>query len=335
MSGPITPEVILVNFNAGPRLLTCLEALSRQTGPHTVTVVDNASTDGSTRAAHAAYPAHRYLPLRRNTGFSRAVNLAVERSRAEVIILLNPDTTPDEDFVEQITRPFRSSVNKLGAVAGTLVFESRPDIVASAGIAVHRNGVAIDQGLGEPLDRNAEPRPVFGASGGAAAYLREAFLDAGGFPDVFFLYLEDVDLAWRLRLRGWESLWAPAAVARHAYSASAGEASPLKRRLLARNRIWTLTRCLPDELLSDDGLRIALFDCGAFGYSALARDWPALRGRLEALARLAPRLCERRQIQRRRIASLHEIENWLQPSISPLRLRELRRLTASLAAGSG
>lgn len=328
------PDIILVNFNAGARLLTCLKSLSRQTLPHTVSVVDNASTDGSARAAHAEFPDHRYLPLRHNTGFSLAVNLAIARSRAEVIILLNPDTIPDDDFVEQITRPFQSGGDRLGAVAGTLVFESQPDVVASAGIAMHRNGVAIDQSLGEHLDRQAEPIPVFGASGGAAAYRREAFLDAGAFPDVFFLYLEDVDLAWRLRLRGWETLSAPRAVARHAYSAAAGEASPLKRRLLARNRIWTLARCLPDELLGDDGLRIALFDCGALGYSALARDWPALMGRLEAIARLTPRLCERHHIQRRRSAQLAEIEALLQPSISPLRLRQLRRLTGRLAAGS-
>jgi GT2 family glycosyltransferase len=332
MSQGSIPEVILVNYNAGVRLSNCLEAMSRQRQAHTITIVDNASTDGSTRAAYAAFPDHRYLPLRRNVGFSRAVNLAVERSNADIVILLNPDTIPGDDFIEQITRPFEHGGTRLGAVAGTLVFETQPEVIASSGITVHRNGVAIDAGLGERVDNTQQPNPVFGASGGAAAYLREAFLEAGGFPDVFFLYLEDVDLAWRLRLRGWETLWAPGAIASHAYSASAGEASPLKRRLLARNRIWTLARCLPDELLSDDAWRIALFDCGVLGYSTLARDWPAVRGRLEAIARLAPRLCERRAIQRRRTAEISAIESWLQPSISPLRLRNLRRLTSHLAA---
>jgi GT2 family glycosyltransferase len=329
MIADATATVVVVNFNAGRHLSALLGALDQQTVPHSTVVIDNASSDGSARAAHDAFPAHTYLPLRRNTGFAHAVNLGIGRAQTPLVVLLNPDTLPAPDFIEQITAPFAERP-RLAAVAGTLVFQEAPEVIASAGIQIHRNGVALDRLLGER--RGPAPlTPVFGASGGAAAFRRDAFLDAGGFPDVFFMYLEDVDLAFRLQLGGWDALWQPAAVATHAYSASAGEGSPFKRRLIARNRIWTLARCLPEPLWVQHGARLAVFDAATLAYG-LVRDRPAAAGRLEALARLLPRLCERREIQRRYPDGSERIEAWLLPSISPAELRRLRRVTTRLAA---
>ena len=87
-----------------------------------------------------------------------------------------------------------------------MVFRSRPDVVASAGIEIFSNGLALDRALGKSLAFVSDRTPIFGASAGAAIYRREALDDVGPFPEAFFMYLEDVDLAWRLRLRGWESL---------------------------------------------------------------------------------------------------------------------------------
>jgi GT2 family glycosyltransferase len=322
--------VIIVNFNGGPRLQHCLTALRAQTQPSDVLVVDNASSDGSARAAYERFPEFRYLPLRRNIGFGSAVNLAVQRIDNPILVLLNPDTAAEPAFVEELCRPIRMQP-QLASTAGTLVFEQAPDTIASAGIAIHRNGVAIDARLGEVCADNAAAAPVFGASGGAAAYRRSAFIDAGGFHDSFFMYLEDVDLAWRLRLRGWESSWAPKAVARHAYSASAGEGSPLKRRLLARNRIWSIVRTWPDELLRANAGALLTHDLLALTYAGGTLDGASLRGRAEAMVGLPWRLCERRAIQAERIINVDDLRGWLRPPLSARRLLELRRLTARLA----
>lgn len=324
-------EVIIVNYRSGDVLDRCLAALEHQTVPHSVAIVDNASGDDSARRIHQHYPSASILPLRRNVGFARAVNIAAHRSRADVIVTLNPDTLPDPRFLEEITAPFAAS-DEVSAVAGTLVFESRPEIIASAGISVHRNGVAIDAMLGEHHDPDASPMPVFGASAGAAAYRRGPFLGAGGLAEPFFMYLEDVDLAWRLRLLGHQSVWAPGAVVRHSYSSSAGEGSKFKRRLLARNRLWTLVRCLPDELWTRDRLRLLAFDAAAFGYSMATLDGAGTFGRMSAVAGLLPRLAERREIQRTRSVTIDELDHWIGPAMSPRRLLELRDLTGKLAS---
>lgn len=317
-----------MNYNGRAFLPRLLESLEAQTIRHETIIVDNASSDGSARAAYLSYPHHTYFPLRRNTGFAHAANLIARHASTEVVVYVNPDTQLAPTFMEAIIAPFAAN-RRLGAVAGTLVFDSAPDVIASAGIDLHRNGVAIDRLLGEPLDDRATSE-IFGASGGAAAFRRSALLEVGGFPDVFFMYLEDVDLALRLQLAEWDAVWQPRAVAKHAYSASAIEGSPFKRRLLARNRLWTLARCFPTALLCGSAPSIALHDLLATGHGLL-RDLPAAQGRAEALARLLPRLCERRAIAPDS-GDVARIEAWLLPSISPLSLRKLRRLTAEFAS---
>src|SRR5438309_1087708 len=79
---------------------------------------------------------------------------------------------------------------------------------------------------------------VFGACAGAALYRRAMLDDVGGFDEDFFMYLEDVDLAWRARCAGWRCVYAADAVVHHWHSLSAGENSPFKRFYLGRNKIW-------------------------------------------------------------------------------------------------
>ena len=323
-------EVLIVSYNSLNVLSRCLDALQQQSVSHSVQIVDNASSDNTSLEIHRRYPHVRMLPLRRNTGFARAVNIGVSRSSADVIITLNPETVPQPDFVQKMTEPFGAD-QRLASVAGTMVFETRPEVIASAGITVHRNGVAIDSGLGDPVDPDEPVVPVFGASGGAAAYRRDVFLRAGGFAEPFFMYLEDVDLAWRLRLMGYESVWNPAALVQHRYSASAGEGSSFKQRLLARNRIWTLVRCLPAELWRRDRLSILAFDAAALGFGVATLDEAIVTGRAASIAGIVPRLIERDRIQSAASADIAALDNWIQPQISPLRLRALRKLTATLA----
>jgi cellulose synthase/poly-beta-1,6-N-acetylglucosamine synthase-like glycosyltransferase len=95
---------------------------------------------------------------------------------------------------------------------------------------------------GGPFD---EPADVFGASAGAALYRREVFEKVGRFDADFVAYYEDLDLAWRARLAGWEARYAPASVVHHKYSASSSPRSPWKTYQGERNRIWNLVQNYP------------------------------------------------------------------------------------------
>jgi GT2 family glycosyltransferase len=309
---------VIVNWNGRDHLRDCLPALAQQTLPdHEVIVVDNGSRDGSVAWLRAAHPGVRVVALDTNLGFARGNNLGMHLARAPFVVALNNDTIPAPTFLAELLRPFGQS-DDIGMVAGVLVFAHRPTLVASAGIAVQRNGLALDLWAGRAVARlPGEPLEIFGPSGGAAAYRRELLDDVGLFAPSFWMYLEDADLAWRARLRGWRCLLAPAARVQHVYSASSGQGSPLKQRLLARNRLRLLLRCLPRAQLLRWLPAIVGYDLLAAGYGLLRGQPQLAAGRIDGLGGLAELLRQRRAIQRRRTVATAALAGWATPAEWP------------------
>jgi len=122
--------------------------------------------------------------------------------------------------------------------------------------------------------------------------------EIGLFDGDYFIYLEDVDLAWRAQLRGWRCLYVPTAKVKHIHSATMVEGSPVKNYLFGRNRIWTIIKnYLPPHLFLYLPL-IALYDLSSVSYSLLVkRDTSPLRGRIAALTKLGRFLKKRKEIQ--------------------------------------
>jgi heptosyltransferase-2/heptosyltransferase-3 len=159
---------------------------------------------------------------------------------------------------------------------------------------------------------------VFGACGGAALYRRAMLDDVGLFDEAYFAYLEDVDLAWRARLRGWDARFAPGALVRHAHAGTLGEGSPLKRFLLARNKVWTVVKCAPDPHSWTRFPMTAVYDAGAATFGvARQRDWASVRGRLAAVAALPEVLRKRQEIQSRRTVSAESLADVYAPLAAP------------------
>jgi GT2 family glycosyltransferase len=330
--GMMRCSIVIVTFNGWPHVRRCLDAidLDRSDGVEVV-AVDNGSTDGVPQRIRASFPWVRLIESGSNLGFAAGCNLGIKNTFNEFVMLLNSDVVIQPGFINAMLAPF-SEAPRLGASAAAMVFQSNPSIVASAGIEIFRNGLTLDQGLGTPRAQLVDGRQVFGASGGSAAFRRTALDDVGLFPEPYFMYLEDVDLAWRLRLRGWDTVLAANAVAEHASSASSGEGSPFKRRLLARNRIWMITRCVPSWLLARTWWRIVLYDALVIGSSPLRRDGSSIRGRLNALDGMRSRIAERRKIQAESIAKREDIERWIRAEPAPSEILRLRRVSRDFAS---
>jgi GT2 family glycosyltransferase len=214
----------------------------------------------------------------------------------------------------------------VGSVAGVLVFAHRPDVVASAGIEFARDGVHRDARMLWPVaELPGSTEDIFGASGGAVCYSRAALADAGLFAEHFFNYLEDADLAWRLRLRGWRCLLAPDARVAHIYSATSGHFSSAKRRLLARNRWRVLVRCVPRSLLRSCLPGIAWYDLLAMAYGAVTGQFEIIVGRAQVVGELPKLLAERREIARRASTPPEELARWLVPAPTPRQVRQQAR----------
>ena len=226
--------VSLVTHNESHDVERLVPTVFAQTaGDLAISAVDNASEDG-TRATLAAFEKAAPVPLavtpsRENLGYTGGHNLSIARAAAEGIpwvLILNADVVLAPDFLERLledaSRPGRERV---ATFTGKILRAEGPElkptsVVDTVGIRMTPNGRHFDVGAGERDDgRFDRPAEVFGASGCVALFRTEALADAristGFFDDDFFVYREDVDLAWRLRGRGWSARCVPAAQAWH------------------------------------------------------------------------------------------------------------------------
>jgi GT2 family glycosyltransferase len=159
---------------------------------------------------------------------------------------------------------------------------------------------------------------VFGPCAGAALYRRELFAEIGLFDEDFFAYLEDVDLAWRARWRGWQAVFVPGALVYHAHSATGREGSPFKVRLLSKNKILLLVKNYPMPYLLLYLPWITAYELLSLGYAVLHyRELSALRGRLAALRLLPRALAKRRALQAGPHLPPREIFLGLAPAVWP------------------
>jgi GT2 family glycosyltransferase len=331
-------SVVVVTWNGLQHLRRSLPAVLDQRLPDgaglELLVVDNASRDGTAEyLADLASRDPRVRPLfnRRNEGFAAPNNRAFGVARGEFVATLNNDAVPQPGWLAAALEVAREDP-EIGSVASRMVFDHAPHLIQSAGIVVDRAAIAWDRLVGRPLaEGEADPVEVFGASAGAALYRRAMLGELGGFDARYFMYLEDVDLAWRARLAGWRACTAPRAVVRHAHSASAGEGSPLKNWHLGRNKVWLIAKCYPSPGLGRSLPAVLFYDLGSLPYTMVTRrDASPLLGRLAALRGLRPILAERRRLQARYPDGWARVAPWMEPLRPPLavfaRYQRLRRV---------
>jgi GT2 family glycosyltransferase len=299
--------VVVVTWQGAHLLPECLASLAGQTLPHDLVVVDNASTDGTALLLANDFPRASVITLAQNTGFAGGVAAALDDVRTPYLALLNNDAAAEPSWLERSVAALRADA-AVAAVTAKLLFWDGGRI-NNAGVVLTRDGYGADRGLdepdGPPYDGAAE---VFGFSGGAAVLRTDAVRAAGGVPARYFLYYEDTDLAWRLRLAGWHIRYQPDAVVRHRHAATSHRDSPMFAYYNERNRLLMLLRCAPAGFAARRVLRFCVTSASLAMRRAMRQRVPdvpvfRVRLRLRVLAGVARRLPwalrQRRAIGRR------------------------------------
>jgi len=302
-------SIIIVCRNSGEYLPRCLEALKAQTFRDFETiVVDNASTDGSTRDLARKWPGLqlRLERLESNVGFAAASNLGARMASGKWLAMLNSDAFPEPDWLEQLmdaaaTFPDAFFASRQIQVVHPKLLDGDGDIYFTSGLAMRRN-------YNVPHYPPGPPKEVFSACAAAAFYPRQQFLDAGGFDDDYFAYHEDVDLGFRLRLRGLRCWLVPSAVVHHVGAGSSGPRSDFATYHGHRNLVWTYFKDMPAPwnwfylpLHLAWGLLTVV-------YLILRGQGPAiLRAKVDALRGLPAVLRKRKSVQAERRAPVSQV----------------------------
>lgn len=223
---------VVVNYESGPSLARCVDDLAA-CGLATVVVVDNGSTDGSLVAGIAAAPGIEVVDPGVNLGYGTATNRGAAASTSEFVLVCNPDLEVPADAVETLADALDRDPGL--ALVGPLIrtpsgdrypsARQFPSMIDAAGHAML--GIfAPDNRFTRSYQRSELDATGADASGigtvdvdwvSGACFLvrREAFEEVGGFDESFFMYLEDVDLCWRLERAGWRVGYVPAAEVTH------------------------------------------------------------------------------------------------------------------------
>lgn len=297
--------VIIVNWNGGKLLSECLRSLDAQTvRANRILLVDNGSSDGSLDLVRE-FRNVTVLEMCENRGFAVANNRALVACDTEFVAFLNPDAFAAPDWLERLLsatcdRPDVASFGSRQMCHGTTGF------LDGIGDVYHVSGLAWRDRHGERQQAgDLVAREIFSPCAAAALYRRQALMDAGGFDEDFFCYLEDVDLGFRLRLAGHKAMYVPDAVVHHVGSAATGgQNSDFAVYHGFRNQVWTFVKNMPDALfwlllplhIVLNLASIAVFVMRGQGKVILKAKWDALLG--------IPRMWRKREgIQAGRIAS--------------------------------
>lgn len=239
-------SVIIPNYNGKHFMEPCLKSLSEQTcRDFQILVVDNASTDGSVEYMKEHYPDIRLFSLKKNLGFSAAVNVGIRNSRTPYVILLNNDTTVDPHYIEEMLRAIERSP-KIFSVSSKMIQMYHPDLIDSAGDLYTLPGWGVCRGAGRPVGNYTEPDEIFSACAGAAIYRRSVFRKIGYFDESHFAYLEDIDIGYRARIYGYRNVYCPTALVYHVGSGTSGSKyNSFKVKLSARNSVWLNYKNMP------------------------------------------------------------------------------------------
>ena len=225
---------VVINYEAGAALCDCVRSLLADTSagrPPEVVVVDNGSSDGSAAAVARSLPAVKVLHPGANLGYARAANLGIAATHAPVVAVCNPDLEVEDGAAGALVPRLAAEVD-LGAV-GPLIRNTDGTIYPSAR-SDPRVRDAVGHGLlgfvwrTNPFTRRyrqldadpSRPRDVDWVSGAAVWLRRDALDTVGGWDERYFMYVEDVDLCWQLRRRGWRVGYEPGAVVTHVQGAT-------------------------------------------------------------------------------------------------------------------
>ena len=232
-----------------------------------VVVADNGSTDGSVEWLRAEWPQVKCVCFDRNYGFAEGYNKAVEAVPCDLAVLLNSDVQVTENWLSPLVGYMQAHSDvaacqpKIRAVKSPEYFE----YAGAAGGYLDRLGYPFCRGrlqseVEKDLGQYDTVADVLWATGACLLVRRQAYLDAGGLDAGFFAHMEEIDLCWRLRSRGWRLVCVPQSVVYHLGGATLSADNPRKTFLNFRNNLLMLYKNLPDKDLRRTMRLRALFD---------------------------------------------------------------------------
>ncbi|MFA5188529.1 MAG: glycosyltransferase family 2 protein [Patescibacteria group bacterium] len=337
-------SIHLITWNGEKYIEECLNSILAQSfTDYMLIIIDNGSVDQTVKIVEEQFlplfgEKLRWVKNKENLGFSRAHNQALLWTDSDYVLTLNQDVILEPEFISQAVE-FLDKQPQVGSATGkilrwqfendgTLKKSEKSDIIDTLGLKIFKSQRVIDIGAGEKdQGQYDQPVEIFGVSAPCAIYRRKALADVRYkdefFDNDFFSYKEDVDLAYRLRWRGWLSFYLPQAVAYHKRSAKSENKENLLNKVNLRknknqfinyhsykNHLFVLVKNMSLKNYFRYIFKIKFYEFKKFLY-ILFFEWSTLASLKEFFARLKNIRAKRKFIMSGRLVKDEEIRKWL------------------------
>lgn len=299
--------LVIVNYNGQKYLPDLFNSLDKQTVKAEIILVDNASTDESVVFVAKNYPEVKIIKSDKNLGFAQGNNLGIEyalKNNADYVALLNQDTRVESDWLEKVIGKMEEDKSIASAQPVILLWPDKNKI-NSIGNEIHFLGFGFSAGNGQEWEevKDKTKEEITYCSGAACVFKAEALRKVGLFDGRLFMYQEDLDLGWRLRLAGYRNVLVKEALVYHEYHFSQAK---YKYYYMERNRhwvnllnyrIWTLIIILPATLVMELGIWLFALIKGFWpekikGYGNIIKNLPYIlrqRSKVQKLRKISDR----------------------------------------------
>ena len=248
--------VVILNWNGAemlrrflPSVITCSQADGVE-----IYVADNASTDESCKVVETEFPNVRLIRLDQNYGFAEGYNKALAQVEACYVVLLNSDVEVTPDWLLPLTEYMDAHLEVAACQPKLLSYREKGkfEYAGASGGFIDKYGYPFCRGrIFDTIETDRgqydTPCSVFWATGAALFIRLSVYREAGGLDGRFFAHMEEIDLCWRLRSRGYQLVCLPSSRVYHVGGATLKKENPRKTFLNFRNNLLMLYKNLPSS----------------------------------------------------------------------------------------
>jgi len=300
-------SIIILNYNAGSLLLDCVNSIMKSHYDNfEIIIVDNASNDKSHKKCKEMFPFINLIENSENLGYCEGNNVGIRTSNGQFIAVLNPDTIVDPYWLDELLNAY--TVNGDGIYQPKFLATTDHSILLSTGNMIQIFGFGYSRSKGDIDKMQYEKLEKIGYASGTCIFTSRDILNKVGLFDSFlFAFHDDLELCWRAALNKIGSFYVPKSIVYHPIEGFSFRWSPLKFKLMERNRKYclltlysrsTLYKMIPALLLIDVAVFIFYLSRGLIKMKIEA-DIDILKNR---------RLINQRYIQNQKLRKLSDHE---------------------------
>jgi len=292
---------IIVNWNGIKTVAECLDSVLGQSYKYyEIIFVDNHSTDGSAQLVNTRYRPDKFISLGRNYGYAEANNIGLRQAKGEYLALVNNDAVLDKNWLLKAVGVLEEDKSQVvGSVASKIINYHQPTLIDTAGVEYFGFGAGWDyKGLPADSKEVNQRKEVFGPCATAALYRKQLIDELGLFDPRYFIYFEDTELAFKLRLFGYKCIYEPEAVCYHYGGVKQDKNSKFYIQCGRRNIEFLFFKNMQRNLLAKYLWSHCLYESALFIFFLLAgKGIPFIKAKIQFVTNLGYILQERKKLK--------------------------------------